>query len=248
MMYRIGAVLMLCLFWADASSAQQRRGTLYGWVVVIDPGHGGADPGSSRRHGNGEILEAPYVYDVALRVQRLIRERQGIAVTTVRDGRERNDSANRLLPPNRRAQFALDGTTVRAGSSGLEKRVAFGNSFSRRYPLHNQAWVSIHFDVVGKLTGVEGVRIIAAYPNSNFAFGLADAFGPRLRDVAPVVENGDDCCGIRNLYVLSSRNRIRNRVLVELGNFNNDRDAWRIRDPDVREEYARAIVRALEQM
>ena len=75
MMYRIFAVAMLCLvsmMTTSLSAQKAKRGTLYGWMVVVDPGHGGMDPGSSRRHGNGQIFEASYVYDVALRVQRLV--------------------------------------------------------------------------------------------------------------------------------------------------------------------------------
>lgn len=51
---------------------------LDGWSIVIDPGHGGVDPGTivRSRGGNGEILhvvEDEYVFDIALRMYVLFR-------------------------------------------------------------------------------------------------------------------------------------------------------------------------------
>lgn len=52
--------------------------TLEGWNIVIDPGHGGVDPGTivKSRGGNGEVLhvvEDEYVFDIALRMYVLFR-------------------------------------------------------------------------------------------------------------------------------------------------------------------------------
>jgi len=51
---------------------------LHGWTIVIDPGHGGVDPGTivQSRGGNGELLhvvEDEYVFDIALRMYVLLR-------------------------------------------------------------------------------------------------------------------------------------------------------------------------------
>ena len=64
-------------------------GTLYGWAVVLDPGHGGIDPGSSVNLGGGKIVEDEYVYDVTLRAARLIRERDGLVFLTIKKQRNR---------------------------------------------------------------------------------------------------------------------------------------------------------------
>jgi N-acetylmuramoyl-L-alanine amidase len=48
--------------------------------VVIDPGHGGHDPGA---HGHG-VVEAELVLDVALRLEKLLRKEQGIEVEMTR--------------------------------------------------------------------------------------------------------------------------------------------------------------------
>jgi LysM repeat protein/N-acetylmuramoyl-L-alanine amidase len=51
--------------------------SLEGWTIVLDPGHGGVDPGTIVRSetGNGEsvyVVEDEYVYDVALRMYVLL--------------------------------------------------------------------------------------------------------------------------------------------------------------------------------
>ena len=51
---------------------------LEGWHIVLDPGHGGLDPGAlvSTRDGNGNrlyVVEDEYVFDIALRVYVLAR-------------------------------------------------------------------------------------------------------------------------------------------------------------------------------
>ena len=49
--------------------------------VVIDAGHGGHDPGA---HGNG-ITESELTLDVALRLQKLLQEKEGVEVVMTRD-------------------------------------------------------------------------------------------------------------------------------------------------------------------
>ena len=50
----------------------------------------------------------------------------------------------------------------------------------------------------------------------------------------------------RNLYILrGDKNPVDDRILVELGNFGNEADLWRIRKPEIRQEYAYLIASAL---
>jgi hypothetical protein len=51
---------------------------LKGWHIVLDPGHGGLDPGAvvANLDGNGDkvyVVEDEYVYDIALRVYVMLR-------------------------------------------------------------------------------------------------------------------------------------------------------------------------------
>ena len=56
----------------------QLSNRLAGWHFVLDPGHGGIDPGTTVRAKDGEgktftIVEDEYVYDIALRVYVLLK-------------------------------------------------------------------------------------------------------------------------------------------------------------------------------
>ena len=231
------------------SALSQDRGSLYGWVVVLDPGHGGEDPGSSHFYNRQRVTEDEYVYDVMLRVRRIALARGAIVFSTVRDNvGERNWHPSRVFPDLRNERFSLDNSIVRAGTAGLRKRLLYGNSINRRYPSHRRAWISIHFDVLGRNNQIDGVRIIAADTSLRLVETLERSFGGvrRLRDDNPIVGSGDREYGIRRLFVLGPENNIREKVLIELGNFNNQADLWRVRNPVVRESYAFSIVRALE--
>ena len=51
-------------------------------TIVIDPGHGGKDPGATGKHG---LMEKDIVLDVGLRLQRLVRDKLGAKVIMTRD-------------------------------------------------------------------------------------------------------------------------------------------------------------------
>jgi len=245
-------VALILLLLPLAVEGQTRRGTLYGKVLVIDPGHGGRDPGSSRILNGQRVAENEYVYDVALRVERLAKQQDGLFFMTLRrDEAIRNGSPAGIFVDNYTERFTSNGSIAVAGTTGMRARQAHGNSVVRRYPNHDVVWISIHFDVVGTRSDVAGVRIIHAPGTKSveLASRLAQSFGRagRMRAHGPVAVNGDPRYGLRNLYILNGGNRTPAKVLVELGNFNNDTDLWRIRDPKVREAYARAIVEALER-
>ena len=241
------AAFVTVLAMSTTMIAQTRKGSLYGWVVVLDPGHGGMDPGASGIFQGKRVVEDEYVFDVTLRVRRMIRARGGLAIMTMVDNvGERSWEPFKVFPDMRTERFTTDGTVARAGTSGLRKRLRLGNQVKRKYPKHRQAWISIHFDVRGR-GGDDGVRIIVPDTELQIAKSLERSFGnaKRLRDDDPVVESGDRDHGIRRLFVLSGENRIRDKVLIELGNFKNEADVWRIRNHVVREAYARAITDSL---
>ena len=177
------------------------RGKLYGAVVVIDPGHGGKDPGSHGLFTGDEVWEDEYAYDVALRVRDFIKKEDGVAFLTIEDpnGKVPRDWVpSKVFPPDHDEVFSLDRTQVRARTAGLSRRLQYANSIKRRYPKHRVVFVAIHFDVVGKRTDVAGVQIIAARQDSALAHALVESFHERMRQERPLEVIGE---GARNLYI-----------------------------------------------
>ena len=65
--------------------------------MVIDPGHGGRDPGALGRHFR--LREKDLVLEIALEVARRVREASELKVLLTRDG-------DRLIPLKERGQLA----------------------------------------------------------------------------------------------------------------------------------------------
>src|SRR5687767_3374111 len=170
-------------------------GNLLGTAVVIDPGHGGRDPGAHGVFAGQHVYENEYTYDVALRVSELVKKQQGLAFLTIRDANDpvRSWHPSRVFPEDRDETFALDGTQVRARTIGLRRRLAYANQIHRAYGNHRVVFLAIHFDVVGTRKDVVGVRIVTSRPDCPLGRSLADAFDERLRPAVegPVVVNGD---------------------------------------------------------
>jgi N-acetylmuramoyl-L-alanine amidase len=57
---------------ADKYSNQVHTEDLKGVIVILDPGHGGNDPGTVGRLGRAEIYEDEFVYDIVCRIKRLL--------------------------------------------------------------------------------------------------------------------------------------------------------------------------------
>ncbi len=74
--------------------ARARQGP---WKVVIDPGHGGRDPGA---RGPDGTLEKHVVMDIARRVKRRLEERGDVEVVLTRDGDD-------FVPLAERSRFAV---------------------------------------------------------------------------------------------------------------------------------------------
>lgn len=237
---------------AFAKSAPKLQGVL----VIIDPGHGGLDDGASGRVDGQRVVEDEHVYDVALRLRDMVRADGGEAVLTISDRaqqRPRNSRAGRYLPDDRGEVVVGSGCApLTAGTACLNARIAAGRSFVKRYPRHRVVWISVHYDVGGVST--EGAVVIVPSTGATPASrAIATAFGrhpDRTRQcngtpADDILESGDRDHGIRRLYILSSRNPVRERMLIELGNFRNAEDLWRIRDHRVRDDFARRIARGL---
>ena len=137
---------------------------LEGWHIVLDPGHGGLDPGAlvSTRDGNGNrlyVVEDEYVFDIALRVYVLVRLHGAHATMTLL-------SPNHLIrqsdPPtqtfvnekNEVYNWAAYNQTNKLSAwprgSNLETRVRIARRAFAKAPKGRRIFLSFHADVEPK--------------------------------------------------------------------------------------------------
>lgn len=222
-------------------------------VVIIDPGHGGTDPGTLGVVNGHFVSEARYAYDVALRVRDLVKARGWVPVLTrYNDEMTGPDQAsvNVILPfAGKNDCFTSDGKMVRSRVVGMKERLAIVSQTLKKYRWYHIVFVSIHFDNEPD-KDMHGVHVIGPRDHLELASALETSFGRehRLREshgapYLPLMINGDKSHGVRNLYILDGENNpVRDRALIELGNFDNVHDLYSIRLPDTRQAEAALIV------
>ncbi len=245
---KVATLFILLLFYADVKLMQAQKkppNSLRGLVLILDPGHGGQDPGSHGVFNGQEVFENEYVYDVAKRVEIFARERDAIVFKTIKDGKmdyHRNWAAQRVFPDNRDEYFSLDSSRVVARTKGLQKRVVFANKVKTKYPKHRVVFLSIHFDIIPDRSEGGSHILIPQNYKPKVAESLIMAFR-ELNSDQPIKVSGKT---VKNIFILSRLNRITEKILLELGNFLNENDNWEIRNYQTRNRYALRIIRGLE--
>ncbi|KKP79510.1 MAG: hypothetical protein A2271_01640 [Candidatus Moranbacteria bacterium RIFOXYA12_FULL_35_19] len=84
----ISLLLVGCFLASSATLAiakEAKKGERYGLVVILDPGHGGMDPGAHGIFNDKMVVEDEYVYDVSLRLQRILLVKEAIVFMTIKD-------------------------------------------------------------------------------------------------------------------------------------------------------------------
>jgi N-acetylmuramoyl-L-alanine amidase len=122
---------------------------LSGVVVVLDAGHGGADVGATM----GGVWESLYVYDIMLRVRRILeRSTAATVLTTTRDGGAYRMVERDVLPPSRGHTVLTDPPyPIQVAEIGTNLRWYLSNSIFDRHRStgvdpEKVVFVSIHAD------------------------------------------------------------------------------------------------------
>ncbi|BDU76559.1 N-acetylmuramoyl-L-alanine amidase family protein [Mesoterricola sediminis] len=262
---------------------------LKGLRIVLDAGHGGVDRGAS---ANG-VWESDFVYDIAMRVRRLLeQETEAVVSSTIRYPGLGFNVRETIKAPSSRAEilttppFANDGESPNAVSVHLRWVLAndLFASFSRTGDPRKTLFISFHADSLhptarGTMVYVPGASGVPA----SFALGDRRAarvkemrdgsrvrFTPKERlqsearsrlfsetllkalrtDEVPIHANRP----IRNVIQRGGRsfvpaviryNAAAAKVLVEVANLTNEDDVLNLKDPEFRERYAGAVVKAI---
>jgi len=227
--------------------------SLEGWHFVLDPGHGGIDPGTvvSAKDEDGKlyyVVEDEYVYDLTLRVYALLKVHGADATMTVL-------STNHLLRANtpvsstfvhdRNEVFNDDAwnrsnratTWPKGGQSYLKKRVEIAEKAVKDAPADRQVFLSFHADN-NKPTG--NAITLFYHQNRKHTDRKSRNFA---KELLPAMGAGSKIQG-RNFGVLRD-NPIRYKLLVEMRNLAFSEHIWAIRYEKRRQRDAEKIVKAL---
>lgn len=239
----------------DRSISRERRlsNDLAGYTIVLDPGHGGLDPGAivPSKNGNGEtvyVVEDEYAYDISLMTYRLLKlHGADVTMTIISPNHQIRSSANpsstfvnmknevyNLSSLNRKGD---DSCWPVGGSRGLRKRVEIAEAAFSGAEREKTLYLSIHADNSPE----HGTGTMVLYTSENesgleHSKDLAESLIPYL--------GASSTTGRQNLAVLRD-NPAHAEVLIEIRNLHYPGNSWAIRYDKLREQDAEFITEGI---
>ncbi len=252
MCYRHGREL-LDRFDAELDRQRSLSRKLAGWTFVLDPGHGGIDPGTivSAKDASGKryyVVEDEYVYDLALRVYALLRLHGADVTLTLLSPNHllrRNAPESMTFVHDRSEVFNdkewnrrnRESTHPMGGQKYLNERKAIARRAFRNANPRRTVFLSFHADNDPESGGVFTVFHLQ---NRRETDTVSRAFA---RGMLPAMGAGARTRG-RNLGVLRD-NPARYKLLIEMRNLAFADHIWAIRYDEIRQRDAEKIVKAL---
>jgi N-acetylmuramoyl-L-alanine amidase len=221
---------------SPGNGADQRR------VVVIDPGHGGRDPGAQ-----GFVSEAELVLDVSLRLKRLL-EAQGIEVLLTRDGNHHLDAhkatdlalrAN-MATPDRMMFVSVHANSVAAVSAGKAAGVetwVFGEPLDPRNlerALEENGGLALTEEAVRAAN--DPTTLILRETQLNYSSKLANAVQSHLVSATGAADRG-----VRQNAFYVIKNARTPSILVEIGIVSHPDEGRKLATSAYRDTVARAL-------
>jgi len=216
-------------------------------VVIIDPGHGGEDPGTL---GNGVLVEKDVVLDISRKLAALLESRAGYDVRLTRDGdyfvrlAKRKEIAGKSegdifisihanSAPNKRA----DGTEI----FYVSPRGASDQAARELADRENAA------DLVGGVSpdaDVDVLSILVDLKMSDSVQKSSDLAG-LVREELGKAKAGD--CAIKQAGFLVLKSLAMPSILVEVGFLTNSSDVKKLKRPAYRQSYAECLADAVDR-
>lgn len=226
---------------------------LAGWTVVLDPGHGGKDPGAiATVNLNGikkYIVEDEYAYDTAVRLYELLKRNGAEVHMTILspDHIARNPDSNYTTFINEKNEVynnyalnRLNNSTIWpvGGQWGLNQRVSITNNLLSTSENKNTIFISLHADNdvdrgVGKLVLFKETSSGSDLESKEFAKSLIEELGP------------DATIDSMSLAVLRNNNADV-KVLIELRNMAHLSEALALLDSKKRQNDALMILNGIK--